>query len=437
MSADSSLSRRTLLAGAGALSLGGLLAACSGNLDGTSSASGTGRDTLDLVMIDSAVYSFMPALLSSFYGPGSATTVKVVQTPGTFDSVDQRVQSDLAAGVHDSLAMIGGYNLSKYVSAQRAVALDGLVASSGFDQAEMVPALMDLCKVDGRLYAMPYSISTLILFYNADAFTKAGLDPDKPPTTFSEVRQYAEQLVASKATKYGATFSNDQSGNFCFQNFLRSNGGAMASADGRTPAFDDDAGVEVLQFWAKLFKDGLGQTMTYQQEADAFGRGDLGMMYTSSAKTAGIAKASKFDVRTAVMPIPDGGTRRCVAGLASLVLLDQDARRQKSAFDVISKLVSPAAITTLVKASGLSSVNRVATDGKQYLRGFFTNPLYRPGNQQLANVVNQFAFPGSQSSQITDELQQEIILALRGSKSCAQALGDAAKQTSLLLEESK
>ncbi|MGW3949552.1 ABC transporter substrate-binding protein [Streptomyces sp. NPDC004752] len=429
MSVD--ISRRTLLAGAGALSLGGLVAACGGG------SSSTGQDPLELVVIDNAVYGFLPALLSKLYGPDAAGTVKLVKTPGNFDSVDQRVQSDLAAGVHDSLAMIGGYNLGKYVSAKRAVDLGPLISSSGFDQAQMVPNLMDLCKVDGKLYAMPYSISTCILVYNADAFTKAGLDPRKPPRTFSEVRQYAQQLVESKTTKYGVTFGNDHSNNFIFQNFLYSNGGRMASADGMTPAFNEEPGVEALQFWAKLFKDGLGQTMTGQQEEDAFGRGDLGMLYTSSAKIVGIAKASKFDLRTAVMPIPDGGTRRCVAGLGSIVLLDQDAQRQKKAFDVISRLVSPAAITTLVKSTGLSSVNQVATRDKKYLGGFFTNPLYAPGNQQLADTINQFTFTGSQSNQISDELKQEIILALRGSKSPSQALNDAAKQASTLLEESK
>jgi multiple sugar transport system substrate-binding protein len=430
MSVDMSLSRRTLLAGSGALTLGGLLAACGGSSPSQGGA-------LDLVMIDTANYGFMPSLLASFYGSHWASSVQLVLTQRSFDSVDQRVESDLAAGVHDSIAMIGGYNLGKYVSAHQAVDLGPLISSSGFNQGQMVPALMDVCKVDGRLYALPYSISTLILFYNADAFTKAGLDPDKPPATFSEVRQYAQQLVASKAAKYGVTFGNDHSNNFCFQNFLYSNGGTMASADGRTPAFNDAPGVEVLQFWAKLFKDGLGQTMTALQDQEAFGRGDLGMMFSSSAYIGAITKASKFDVRTAVMPIPDGGTRRVVGGLASLVLLDQDAQRQKKAFDVIAKLVSPAAVTTLVKWAGLSSVNQVATSGKQYLGGFFANPLYRPGNQQLADVISWFAFPGSKSSQISYDLQQEIILALRGSKTPAQALGAAAGQASTLLKESR
>lgn len=427
-----SFSRRAMLTGTGALALGGLLAACSGKPPSSA------QDPLDLVVLDSAAYGFLPDLLAQFYGPGSGTTVNLVKVPGTFDSVDQRVQTDLAAGVHDSLAMIGNYNLAKYVSAGRAVDLGPLISSNGFDQAQMVSSLMDLCKVDGKQYAMPYSISTCILVYNAEAFAKAGLDPNKPPTTFSEVRGYAQQLVASKATKYGATFANDQSGNFCFQNFLYSNDGKMATPDGMTPAFNEAPGVDVLQFWSELFKDGLGQTMTYKELESAFGRGDLGMMFTSSAKIVGLAKASKPGVlRTAVMPIPDGGTRRCIAGLASLVLLDQDPQRQKKAFDVVSKLVSPAAITTLVKSTGLSSVNQVATNDTQYLGGFFSDPLYAPGNRQVTQVINQFAFPGSQDKQITETLQQEIVLALRGGKSPRQALDDAAQQASGFLKESK
>lgn len=430
MSLNPPLSRRTLIAGAGALTLSALVAACGGTATSRGNA-------IDLVMQDAANYSFLPPLLSSLYGPKWADTVNLVTVPGSWESVDQRVKSDLAAGLHDSIAMIGNYYLDTYVSAQRAVALGDLISASGFDQSQMVPAVMDQCKVGGKLYAMPYSISTLILFYNADAFAKAGLDPNKPPTTFSEVRQYAEQLVTSKTTKYGVTFGNNHSNNFCFQNFLYSNGGTMASPDGRTPAFNSTQGVEVLQFWAQLNKDGLGQTMTIQQDLDAFARGDLGMMYSSSAYIGQITNGTKFDVRTAVMPLPDGGTRRCVGGLASLVLLDPDPQRQQKAFDVITKLVSPAAITALVKATGLSSVNQTATNDNQYLGGFFGNPLYAPGNQQLADTISQFMFPGTQTKQITDALQQEIILALRGTKSPKQALDDAAQQASSLLKESK
>src|SRR5262245_41347649 len=40
---------------------------------------------------------------------------------------------------------------------------------------------------DGKLYSMPFNSSTPILYYNKDAFKKAGLDPERPPRTWKDV----------------------------------------------------------------------------------------------------------------------------------------------------------------------------------------------------------------------------------------------------------
>ena len=44
---------------------------------------------------------------------------------------------------------------------------------------------------------MPFNSSTPVLYYNKDAFKKAGLDPDKPPKTWSEIEQYSKKLLAA------------------------------------------------------------------------------------------------------------------------------------------------------------------------------------------------------------------------------------------------
>ncbi|MBT8369991.1 MAG: extracellular solute-binding protein, partial [Deltaproteobacteria bacterium] len=49
---------------------------------------------------------------------------------------------------------------------------------------------------EGKMLSMPFNSSTPVLYYNVDAFKKAGLDPDKPPRTWSEVAAYAKKLTA-------------------------------------------------------------------------------------------------------------------------------------------------------------------------------------------------------------------------------------------------
>ncbi|MCS7202662.1 MAG: sn-glycerol-3-phosphate ABC transporter substrate-binding protein UgpB [Dictyoglomus sp.] len=58
---------------------------------------------------------------------------------------------------------------------------------------------------DGKMASMPFNSSTAILWYNKDAFQKAGLNPDNPPTTWKELMEYADKIVKAKAAKNGFT----------------------------------------------------------------------------------------------------------------------------------------------------------------------------------------------------------------------------------------
>jgi sn-glycerol 3-phosphate transport system substrate-binding protein len=69
-----------------------------------------------------------------------------------------------------------------------------VMAESGlpFDPNAYLPTVTSYyTTTDGKMLSMPFNSSTPILWYNVDAFKKAGLDPDKPPTTWPEVGEYS------------------------------------------------------------------------------------------------------------------------------------------------------------------------------------------------------------------------------------------------------
>lgn len=429
------LTRRTLFAGAGALVVGGAvsstLASCS---SGSSSTSGS---ALELVTVNfQPIIDQISATISQDYTARTGNSVRIINTgQAGFESVDQRVQSDLAAGHVSDLALVGWNTLRNYVQAERAVALDGLMSNAQFDQSQYYPNTLKLGEFDGKQFALPYAVGTYTMFYNADAFRKAGLDPDNPPKSFSELRECAQALVSSGSTKYGATFGNNHSGNFAFQNFFFSAGGSMLSEDGRTPLFNKAPGVGVVEFWAKLFGDGLGETMNRTQMADAFTRGELGIMFNGSSGAIGVQKNAKFEVRSAVMAIPDGGVRRCATGGLALVLLGRDEAKQRAAFDVAAELISPAANAALVESTGYSPVSKVAATDPKYLANFLeqNKKLVAAGTEQLDHLVPWFAWPGQNAAEVDKMLEESVNLALRGSKSAASALDDAAEKIKALL----
>ena len=55
---------------------------------------------------------------------------------------------------------------------------------------------MTVATFENRLYGVPLYADVSALFYNKDLFKKAGLDPDKPPTSMAEVRAYADKITA-------------------------------------------------------------------------------------------------------------------------------------------------------------------------------------------------------------------------------------------------
>lgn len=74
-----------------------------------------------------------------------------------------------------------------------------------FDTKVYLPAVTGYSTTtDGRMISFPFNSSTSVLYYNKEAFQKAGLDVNKPPRTWPEVAEYSRKLVAAG---YKAGFS--------------------------------------------------------------------------------------------------------------------------------------------------------------------------------------------------------------------------------------
>ncbi len=58
---------------------------------------------------------------------------------------------------------------------------------------------------DGTLFSQPLNVSTAVMFYNKDIFTKAGLDPNAPPATWPDLIEASRQIVSSGAAACGFT----------------------------------------------------------------------------------------------------------------------------------------------------------------------------------------------------------------------------------------
>jgi sn-glycerol 3-phosphate transport system substrate-binding protein len=178
---------------------------------------------------------------------------------------------------------------------------------------------------DGKMLSMPFNSSTPVLYYNVEAFQKAGLDPDKPPKTWTEVGDYARKLVKAG---YPAGFSTAWISWIHVENF---------SAWHNVPIGTKSNGFEGLDtefvFNSSLLVKHIQQLADWQKEKvfvyggrrnkgnALFSAGEVAMYTESSAGYAGFKKTCKFPFRTSMLPYwPEaaGAPQNTIIGGASL-----------------------------------------------------------------------------------------------------------------------
>src|SRR5947209_19213991 len=83
------------------------------------------------------------------------------------------------------------------------VPMQAFIDRDKFSTSDFEPAVLNYYKYQDKLQSMPFNASSSIFYYNKDAFKEVGLDPDKPPVTFSEITDAAKKLTKKDAS--GAT----------------------------------------------------------------------------------------------------------------------------------------------------------------------------------------------------------------------------------------
>ncbi|MFC1416238.1 extracellular solute-binding protein [Streptacidiphilus cavernicola] len=180
--------------------------------------------------------------------------------------------------------------------------------------ADIQPALTGIYKQggtdSGHLYGIPKGNYSLGLVYNKDLFQKAGLDPNKPPTTWDEVEADAIAISKLGGGNVGyADYSAGNTGGWHFTAELYSRGGTMVSADGKSANFDNANGLAVLQFLHKMrFTDnvmGAKQGLQYNDLLQMMATGKLGMYIGDPVTLTTIHDQYKVPYDTmAVGPMP-------------------------------------------------------------------------------------------------------------------------------------
>ena len=69
----------------------------------------------------------------------------------------------------------------------------------------LAPGHIKASTYQGKIYAVPHDIDLSAMFYNKVLFKKAGLDPEKPPTTVKEMVDARARSTRSAAASTAST----------------------------------------------------------------------------------------------------------------------------------------------------------------------------------------------------------------------------------------
>lgn len=238
---------------------------------------------------------------------------------------------------------------SKFMIDSKAITpVQDFIDADNYDISSLEENILGYYTFNGKLYSMPFNTSNPILYYNKDMFKAAGLDPEKPPATFEEVKNDAKALT--KDGKTGASFAIY--GWFMEQLFANQGADYLNNGNGRSDAASEslvnsDTGVKTLTWWKDLVdsKVALNLGRKTDDTKKAFLAGQIGMTLDSTAGLRGYVDGAKgkFEVGTAFLPKPDGAQDGgvVVGGASNWIMNNKPAEEQKAAWEFIKYLAQP------------------------------------------------------------------------------------------------
>ena len=295
---------------------------------------------------------------------------------------------------------------------------------------------------DGSLLSMPFNVSTAVLFYNKDAFKKAGLDANKPPATWPELIAAAQKLRSTNSANCGFTttwlawIQLEQLGsrhNLMVGTQSNGRGGLNSELNFNNPLY-----VKQVQTLVDMQKD---KAFVYNGRSNdasaAFQSGECAMITQSSGAYGGYIRDAKFD--WAVAPLPywpeaKGGPYATTVGGASLWVFNapnRSANEFKGVAKFLEYLKSTPVMTDWAKTTGFLPATNAAfkylTDEGYYAQ----NPRAAVAIGSLANGKqgeNTGGYRFGRWTEIRDYYHEEVEKALQGKQSAKDAIDNSIKR---------
>ena len=356
---------------------------------------------------------------------------------GNYDDARIKALAALKAGQPAQMSVLFSIDLYELLEQDVIVAFDDIGADKKWLQS-FYPALMANGTYKGKTYGIPFQRSTIVMYWNKEAFKEAGLDPDKAPATWAELEKSAAKLVKKDASgnvaRWGVSVPSTGYAYWMFQAFARENGQDLMNKDGNQTNFAHPDVVSALQYWRDLgakFRVMPEGTVEWGTLRQAFTEGKTAIMWHTTGNLTAVKDNAKFPFGVAMLPAskqrgsPTGGGNWYVFKKSS-------PAERKAALQFIEWITAPERTAEWSIATGYVGTRPDAYDTprlKEYVSGF---PQAAVARDQLKVSVAELSTHENQ--RVTKALNDGLQAALTGAKSPEQAMKDSQAEAERILK---
>ncbi|GGD89368.1 ABC transporter substrate-binding protein [Microbacterium murale] len=403
--------KRIALSGTAVLSTAALLAGCAGSTGDDAAADGpvTIQVAIDAGLEPEARETF-DARVAEFEEVNSDITVEAQEYTWTGTTF----AAELAGGTLPDVFPIPFTDGRGLIERKQIADISGLVAELPYADKFNPNVAQAGQDADGNMWAVPIAAYGQGLHYNRTLFEEAGLDPDKPPTTWDEVREYAKQITDATGEAGYATMTSANTGGWILATTVNAFGGRTENDDSTAPTIDSDAVVEALEYLQELRWDdnSMGANFLYDWGTinQDFAAGRIGMYISGGGNYPNLVTQNALnpdDYGLTVLPLQGddpgvlgGGTLAAVNPKATAA--EQAASVKWIDFYYMGKITNEEAATASAKLS--ASLDQPV--GAPELP-VFDQELFDQNREWISEFIN---VPVEQMNPYTDQIGEQQIL---------------------------
>lgn len=298
------------------------------------------------VAVDAPIAAILNGYIEDFQAEYPYITVEPVFSGG-YGDVQTAIQTTIdGGGEPPALGVMLATALYDLINADYIAPLDGYIAGMEDGQAyvdDFLPAFLANSYYDDQLWSIPFQRSAVVMYYNADMFKDAGIEP---PTSWEAWAEAAQTLTVQDGdtTNWGLHFSSDWP-YWLFQP-LAIGGGSNILQDDCTVTFDDQGVIDALQFYIDLSAEynamPAGVQASWPTDPPDLASGATAMIAHSSGSLSGLLDQADFEL--GVMPYPgkEEGTFASVPGGGNFYIMKgAPQEKQDAAWKFVEFLSRP------------------------------------------------------------------------------------------------